>query len=174
MIKRSKYLYHPLSSASASHSTRARATYPDTVRSVLAILQENPPRADQWDDWHAETTAPWLHDRLGTPRLTLGAVLHTMEHEGLVFRLWNYVGTTKSLSQPYVAAQFRALITDKANQIMSPSPLPANALLSLIYEEPSCSPQIRKIIDNHRTEQAGQRRANRPARTTTAAPRRFR
>jgi len=163
-IRLDQGLYHPLSSASASHSANAQEAYPEIVRDVLDILRANPPRTGEWDDWHAETTVPWLHDILEVPRLTLGAVLHTMEHEGLVFRLWNYVGTARSSSQPYVADEFRNLITDQPSQIMPLSPLPANALLNLIYEEATCSEVIQKIIDDHRVEQAGQRRSNRPAR----------
>lgn len=168
------YLYNPLSSASASHSIKAKAEYPEIVRDVLALLRANPPSMDDWDEWFAITTVPWFDSVLSFKRLTLGAVLHTMEHEGLVFRLWNYVGTAKSSSHPYVADRFRRLIADQKNQIMPLSPSPANAVLTLIYEEASCSEEIKKIIDDHRVEQAGQRRPNRPKRSVTSPPRRVR
>jgi len=172
-VTRKRYLYNPLSSASASHSVNAKASYPEIVQRVLDILLANPPHTVEWDDWHAITTAQWLR-RNGMEDvsvLTLGAVVHTMEHEGLAFRLWNYVGTSKSSSQPYVADEFRYLIVDQKNQIMPRSPLPANAVLNLIYEESSCSEEIKKIIEDCRAEQARQRRANRPERAIFGPPR---
>lgn len=170
MIRR-RYLYNPLSSASATHSAAAQAAYPDVAQRVLALLRANPPYTIEWDDWHADTTVAWFEAALpDIPRLTLGAAIHIMEHDGFVFRLWNYCGTETSYAHPYVVDDFRGRIADQANQILLPSPLKPNVLITLISEEVSCSDEIRKIIADYRIEQAGQRKSNRPQRIILGPP----